>query len=446
MIPRQKHILFKGSMDVQVMDDRTTLFLTQDEGVTRGRVGDTDISDEDAATVFNEGMDLLPCDGGTVHVDAGYYEITDSLVVDRPVHLEGMGCGNTTNRKNMTMLVATPELDGPVVHVTGTASEGGFMHGTRIVDMGIVGAKESGQGTDCLRFATDDAEVELGKMFAERLLVDSATRHGVALDDGLLHVIVRDVWSGHHGESAFAIEGGERYWLTNCYGYDSEIGIDIGPAATNVMLTQPFCRRHRSSGIRLQGRQIQVLGGSCINNENAGVEVGGAEHVLITDGHQFDNTEQGIHVTGDAEHVKLLGNAVGNLPGTDSEMTVVDGVTAIAEDGVRDVFHRAQSKGADYLRDLVVGGGVDKSQKVGIKIDEGAIGTIVSDTLFANTTEDDVVDKGTRTVQEGLGRNRGDPRRAGAWHGHGREGIRVCDVEGERFFTYVDGAWRPLGA
>jgi hypothetical protein len=125
-------------------------------------------------------------------------------------------------------------------------------------------------------------------------------------------------------------------------------------------------------------------------------------------------------------------------------MRVTDGFKLAFEDGISDVYRRAKSKGTGYLSQLVFGGGVDKSQKVGIGVAD-ATDVMVGNTLFADNTEIDLVDEGVRTLQQGLGRNRGDPREEGVWAGYGRPGLTVWDETDDRFYRYVAGEWRSFG-
>ena len=398
--------------------------------------------------VLNRVIRALPASGGSIWIDAGVYSVSESIVVDRPLWVQGAGPGNTTDGQNMTILLGTDDLRGPVVTVTGENSPQGFMHGTRLAGLGLV-AGQRGSETDCLRFAPGDG-VDLTKISVERLLVDGARRHGVRFtlpeDDGdIKHVNVQNVWSGHHGGDAISLDGGRRYWLTNCYGYDSTNGIYVAEDAADVSVIAPHCRQNEAAGLLVRGGPTQVQGGRFIDNDVTGITVDGADHVTVGQVELFNNTEVGVSV-GDTRVTRgttLVGNRVGNVnDGSQVTVSLRDLPSRLRELGPDDAVQKLRQYGvSNVVSGYLTTSGIDKSQQCGVVVDEGAVGTTVSETTFVGQDGVKIRDEGVRTRINGLCHDDGPPDDGGQWHGEGTHGDWLVDTESDDLYLRVRDGW-----
>jgi hypothetical protein len=403
------------------------------------------------SAVLNDAIQSLPTSGGRLSLDAGHYATSDPIVVDRPLALSGAGPGNTTDVENMTLLVAEEDLDGPVIEITGANSDGGYMHGTHVADLGVVGTGDPETGDDCLRFDRTE-DVRLTKVSLERLIVDSAGRHGVAFETVDHHINVTNVWSGHHHGDAFALDDGERYWLTNCYGYDSEVGIDVGAAVTDCSLVVPHCRRNDEAGVAIAGGPAQIHGGRFIQNDGAGIAVDGADHVTVAHPECFNNAGPGITVGTDEERTsrtRVYGPRVGNVGGG-NEVPVSTGnlPSRLRELGVRGAVSKLRNYGvSNVVSGYLPGGTIDKSQAAGIVVGDHAVDTVLSEPVYTDLSGTDLTDRGTRTVVDGLGTNQGPPDEGGQWAGHGSQGLWVVDAASDAIYLRgADGWYGPFGS
>lgn len=427
---------------------RAFIWKTSRESVAGSVAGDQ-VESPSFREVFREILKTLPRSGGRIELSADVYEVESTVEIDRPLRLCGTGGGNTTSIDNMTLLKAHPNLDGPVVEVTGQRAHNGQMHGSGFFDLGIVGQSDGSQ-TDCLRLRKE-GDANLSNMFFERLMIDGAGRHGMNFEDAKKHHQIRDVWVGHCGKDGLVIRTGYRYWITNSYFYDSgRHGVNI-EGASDVNVLAPHARRNQSAGVRVTSDQFKIIGGR-VEGNRTGVLVEG-NHGLISQGEYLNNTEAGIQVgTSRSEAHKnriALNRFATGSPGhlrarLDLHSREVSPVEKFAHVALDEGFEKALKKTGDFtLRKVRDTFRRDDEPRAGVGI---SISERSEDTrLLANSFDDisrPLNDKGTRTIVENTGYNQGDPRQEGEWYQQGQEGVEVWDRQNEKLYKYIQGGWR----
>jgi parallel beta-helix repeat protein len=351
----------------------------------------------------------------------------------------------------MTALVAAPELEGAVVCVTGANSHNGLMFGTEISDLTVVGNAGSGVGTDCIRFNSQNGAV-IRNLSIERLVLDSAARHGLHFEDVAQHIQIRDVWIGHCVGNAYELASGDRYWLTNCYGYLSYYGLQVSDSVDSITITASHFRQNDRGGLVVRAPFYQLLGGRVIDNNGPGVDITGGRG-SITGLEVMNNTECGIILRRTEETTsrgnRILGNVIGNtsMKTDQAGTTQGDGPCGAvqtfrqiaAEYGVREAVDRT----VRYV--TAIGNDEASKQKYGIVIEAGVADTVIGNNMMNDNLKEPISDAGIRSCIDGSGVNDGSPTTTGSWHGRGREGVVVWDRSNEALYIYIGGSWRgPL--
>lgn len=424
----------------------------KDNGRCRALAGDTEIDWEDFSNVFNEVVSALPRTGGSVTIRSGIYRITKTLIVDRPLTIRGVGAGNCSSVDNLTILVADDGMRDDILVVTGESAANDQMHGTYLGDLAVVGAGEEGSG-DCIRIC-QSGDANVSDTYLERVFVDSAGRHGIHYDRANKHHQFKGVWAGHCQGDGIHLSDGHRYWLHQCYGYDSKTGIRITSSIQDVIVETVHCRKNEVTGIVVETDLFQILGGRYINNGEYGVDTRGAASGVVSGVEILNNGDTGAIVgsdAGDAGGVRLIGNKIGNRgdrpprPAPRPDYDAVGGIRRflelLAEDGVVTATREAQGYILDEVIQTKPEGPVEDGQKYGVHVIESASDTRLVHNNFRDNMEAKVRDCGTRTTVNGLGTSSGSPIVTAEWRDHAIRGTRVYDRVNDELFTAIDGDW-----
>jgi len=325
------------------------------------------------------------------------------------------------------------------------------MFGTEISDLTIVGDPDSDTGTDCIRFKSEN-DALIRNLSIERLVLDSAPRHGIHFEDVNKHIQIRDVWIGHCVGNAYELTSGDRYWLTNCYGYLSYYGFHASQSVDSISITASHFRQNDRGGVIIRSPFYQFLGGRVIDNNGPGIDIAGARGTVIG-AEAVNNTEHGIVLRGheqrDTRGNRILGNYIGNTSmktdqsGTTQGHGPLGAARAFQQTANNYGFKEAVDRTVRYVSAF----GTDEAskQKYGIAIGSGVTDTVVDNNVIEGNVEDPIYGDGTRSCINGSGVNDGPPTEVGEWQGHGREGLDVWDRVNENLYKYVGGAWRgPL--
>jgi len=275
--------------DVDVRLDRAGATWVNVRGFGAAGDGETD----DTAAI-QAAIDSLPTEGGTVYVPAGTYLISDAITLRNQLVVLGDG-----DKPSVIMQVATNK-DA----LTGTSLDRITMQGLYLMGTGA----GSGTGIRLLRGVHDN----VAYICLRDLTVDSFGQDGVSIENAIVSSFDRVVCqsNGRYGIHLWGQTGGAAGTscsLTACYGNaNGTAGYRI---FNMVYVALNGCAAdHDPVGYLIDSCQSVTVNGSGAEGcTTAGVQITGGYGITLAGQWFYDNRGLGIHVTGTAKTVSLIG-------------------------------------------------------------------------------------------------------------------------------------------
>lgn len=422
------------------------------------------ISGSDASSIIQNCITKLPPSGGQIFIGRGEYKLNSTINVDRPLAIRGAGTETTEYNLHLTRLVASDDLSGPNIIITGSKSRGKnlddsnrkFMQGFQISDISLIGNGNQNNSNDCIRISPSK-KVSFSDGHIERVGIRNAGRSGirVAGSKNIKHVHIDKVMVRHCKEDGISIQKGRRYWLTNVYSYACRSGIYTGPNSKDLTITFPHVRKNRKDGIVLNSPSFQIFGGRIINNKGNGISIyRGFGRIFGTD--ILNNDFIGIMIKNEKNKknsfVQIIGNCIGNI-GSSGSYGLQYSDSSDSSGKWTDLFKRFSysvknaglASTLDSTKQFIINetSGSNQNSGTGIKINPGVKEVKLNSNVIVNNDEN-IIDKGIRTHINGMGTNNGNPNNSGDWRGHGKEGVEVFDEDNNDLYKYILGTWRVL--
>jgi hypothetical protein len=261
-----------------------------------GAVGDGTANDTAA---LQAAINAVPAAGGTVYLPTGHYKVTDVLTLRSNLVLIGDGDGpsliqQVTANKDLFAGVALNKIVIEKLYLVGTGAGTGS------------GLNLTKGGNDAVPYVS-----------LRDVTVESFGQDGLAVENPIVSLFDRVLCqtNGRYGINLYGQGGGAAATsaaLTAVYGnQNGAVGLRL---YNMVYATMSACAAdHNPIGYLIDSCQGVTLTGSGAEGNTTGVKVTGGYGVTLASLWQYDNRGVGIHVTGSAHTVSLIG-ATDNTP------------------------------------------------------------------------------------------------------------------------------------